>query len=918
MSLPFILKPQRVLVVVPSIALRKQTTGHFKVLSTVRKINVLDSEIPNPSVLSQEERPTSTEDWNLLKEYDVVISTPSSMSPSLAPNPPIDLFDLIIIDEAHHVPAETWLSFIKYFKDSRFVFLTATPYRRDRKPIPGRIAYWYPVLKASKENAFGKVKYVPAIVEDSEDNEKVDLAIVKSAITQLKIDQEAGFDHRIFARASSIVAARKLVKIYENEGCKIAAIASHISKRHQDKIEKQLIDGDIVGVVCVDMFGEGYDFPKLKIAALHAPHKSLVPTVQFIGRFARTNDSSTGDATLIAPPNRIRFAISSLFQEGVDVSELIDDLSQAEIENAEADREILEILKLRKLVDSDYEAVSPLLLKLYAHAMIFECNKKPDFSLIEDTIGRNLLLAKQWLSDDGLITLLLTVDNSPPNWAISDVLVNIRHDIFLLAFNEATGLAYIGSTRRTERLYLDLMQSVCKDQHRHISYEVTRRAIAGLSNLRFYNVGLKNTAINTQSESYRVLTGPRAERSVTDGDARSFVQGHFFGSGSIDNERETIGASSSSRIWSNKRLTVTEYLEWISLLNSRLNGDEEVAPSQLDIVQHAKVLNRIPGLVISGGWNKVAYRNSPQIRCRRKGDEKWQYNQVTDSELYDFSVSDDQLELNFNIGTDSFSVPFVFSIKGGALVKQVSEDWEFDVLSGVDDWIDIGAWLSMNPPVFHAADKSSFQGVNLMQPPATTISSLSNENVITLDWDPCEIESEFDEEKTNGKMTVHEFLENHILQSDGLEALVYDHRSGEAADYISLTRDNDDFVFSLYHCKAAGGDPSGGRVNDVYDVAGQLLKSIAYCDWPVLESHIAHRINEKRHKHPSVFIKGTIDHLQKVLIDVPANKLFFEIYAVQPGISAKLLNEHLADLMAFGLEYVHRGGAAKAAWIVNE
>jgi hypothetical protein len=56
-------------------------------------------------------------------------------------------------------------------------------------------------------------------------------------------------------------------------------------------------------------------------------------------------------------------------------------------------------------------------------------------------------------------------------------------------------------------------------------------------------LGLKNTAINTQAESYRVLTGPRAERAVTAGDARSFVQGHFFGSGSDGQERETIGAS---------------------------------------------------------------------------------------------------------------------------------------------------------------------------------------------------------------------------------------------------------------------------------------------------------------------------------------------------------------------------------------
>ncbi len=38
-------------------------------------------------------------------------------------------------------------------------------------------------------------------------------------------------------------------------------------------------------IVCVDMLGEGFDLPQLKIAALHDIHKSLAVTIQFIGRF---------------------------------------------------------------------------------------------------------------------------------------------------------------------------------------------------------------------------------------------------------------------------------------------------------------------------------------------------------------------------------------------------------------------------------------------------------------------------------------------------------------------------------------------------------------------------------------------------------------------------------------------------------
>jgi superfamily II DNA or RNA helicase len=916
MALPFILKAQRVLVVEPSEALRKQTSGHFKALSTLKKIKIADRITFLPKVIGQKGRPATAAEWEALRGYDVVVSTPQSTSPNITPDAPADLFDLVIFDEAHHAPAESWSAYLAHFSKARFVFLTATPFRRDRKPIPGRLAYWYPVLKASREKAFGKVHFTAAPVKDDRNEEEIDRSVAATAVAQLKRDRDNGLDHRIFARAATIASAKSLVDLYTAAGAKVSAITSHLSPKRQDEIEAHLIDGTLDGVVCVDMFGEGYDFPKLKIAALHAPHKSLVPTLQFIGRFARTNDQTTGDATFVAPLSRLKDANIRLFQEGIDIAELIDDAAQAQIADAEANRAILDILKPRRQMDSDYDAVTPLLLELYAHARIFECSQRPDLSLFNETVGRNLLLVKQWTSDDGLITLLLTIDNSPPNWATSDVIANVRHDAFLLAYNEASQLCFIGSTRRTDRLYIGLMDTVCKDQHRPISFERTRRALAGLTDLRFYNVGLRNTTLNTQTESYRTVTGPRAERAMTAGDARAYVQGHFFGSGVIGDDRETIGASSSSRIWSNQRLTVAEYLDWITALNKRLSGHGAIAPSQLDIVQHAKTLRGMPDQVIAGGWNKLAYRAAPKVRLRQ-GTSAWRYLQVTDLEIDHFEVHPDKQRLEFQIRTDDFGVKFEFQIGGGAIIRQVDHTWSVEVQSGVDDWTELATWMSMHPPVFYAADKSSFQGMNLMRPPSVTISALADGDTSTLDWTGCAIGVEWDAAKAKGALTVHQFLEQHLTNTPHLEALLYDHRSGEAADFIAVHRNGEQVRVSLYHCKSAGGDPSGGRVNDVYEVAGQVLKSVAYCEPGILREHVEHRTNKGKQSQPSRFVVGDLALMQRALLDTAPDKLTFEIYGVQPGIAQSKIDAHLADLMAFGLEYVQRGGAAKAAWIVS-
>ena len=41
---------------------------------------------------------------------------------------PADNFDLVIVDEAHHYPAQTWTTIVDRFKNSKRLFLTATPY----------------------------------------------------------------------------------------------------------------------------------------------------------------------------------------------------------------------------------------------------------------------------------------------------------------------------------------------------------------------------------------------------------------------------------------------------------------------------------------------------------------------------------------------------------------------------------------------------------------------------------------------------------------------------------------------------------------------------------------------------------------------------------------------------------------------
>lgn len=75
--------------------------------------------------------------------YDMVLSNAQKWRKISRDNPtpnyedlPQDLFSIIIVDEAHHLPADQWQEIIDKFRSkAKLVFLTATSQHCDRKEI---------------------------------------------------------------------------------------------------------------------------------------------------------------------------------------------------------------------------------------------------------------------------------------------------------------------------------------------------------------------------------------------------------------------------------------------------------------------------------------------------------------------------------------------------------------------------------------------------------------------------------------------------------------------------------------------------------------------------------------------------------------------------------------------------------------
>lgn len=232
-----------------------------------------------------------------------------------------DFFDMIIIDEAHHSEARTWLENLQHFAKAKIIKITATAYRTDKKQLVGELVYKYKLSQAMYKgyvkslekfdylpdelyftidgNEKEKYTYQQILDMDLKDEEWISrsvvfsddckLSIVKESIKLLKRKRErTTVPHKIIAAASTIDDAKKIAIMFEQEGCNVVAIHNRLSIEERKTAFLDIENNRVDVIVNVSMMGEGYDHKYLSIAAIFRAFKNPLPYEQFIGRILRS------------------------------------------------------------------------------------------------------------------------------------------------------------------------------------------------------------------------------------------------------------------------------------------------------------------------------------------------------------------------------------------------------------------------------------------------------------------------------------------------------------------------------------------------------------------------------------------------------------------------------------------------------
>lgn len=894
MLVPFLLESKRALVITPSRMVRDQIMEGFTSLELLKNLRVLPSDLDSPTAVAVESRIRDAEDWNAFVDADVVITTPMGSSPAIQQisQPPADLFDLLLVDEAHHSPADTWSALINAFPQAKCILFTATPFRRDRKRLPGRFVYEFPLREALKDGVFGQIEFVPCEPVASGTNDE---AIAKHAEELLQADRSAGLDHRIMVRTDSRTRAHELAKTYATAtSLKLAVIHGQHTLTHVRKTVLAIKSGELDGVICVDMFGEGFDLPQLKIAAIHSPHKSLSVTLQFIGRFARTSGSNLGTAKFIAVREEIQAETDVLYEEGAVWRDLVPNLADARVA---AEREVREKLStfsrppLNETVESDLDLgiITP-----WYHSKVFKVSGA--VVLDQDLAFRpNENLVRRFYSDELSCAVYIFRTMTKPRWLETPTLQDVEYSLCVVYFDTVRGLLFINSTEKTEDFYSLVAEHLTGDGvFCGIPSAQISRALRLINLPAFYSVGLKNRLLGNDVESYRILSGSKVDGAVSNLDAQLFDRGHLFGGGESAEGKVTLGVSTLSKVWSNRSGFVPEFITWCKALAENLSNTAPVVTgSRIDLLAVGEEVSAFPATPIGTAWHESAYKQHPILVDLGHG-----------------GVRRELLALDMRcITTDCTSTVAIIELLGfDAPVRvrfNLQDQRRFRVLSSCNISVHIGKsktslddYLNSVGIHFYLADFSRLFG-NEWYRSNLTLRPLPTDCVRSRDWLKAGVDIAREFGTSIKGTSIHDFLATELCGSPA-EIVVYDHRPGEIADFISLHRDGTTIRAQLIHCKGSGENKPGSRVEDAYEIAGQIVKCIGWVKSPGgLRAQLTRRLASG-----SKIKKGDLTLLEELLTDAERQSFDCRIVLVQPGISFKKLSDEVSHVLAGAYEYV--------------
>lgn len=912
----------KLLVIVPTDALRTQLGGKFQTLGVLKTFGIMapDALYPFVGYLTKGFK-TAAEARIFVSQSNVVVATMSIIGACdpRARKVIAEGFSHMFVDEAHHLGARQWESFGSQFAGTTLQF-TATPFREDGRRLPGKIIFNYPLRKAQEAGYFSKITFRPVLEFEQSEHDR---EIAKAAINQLDEDEANGHQHVVLARCSSVSRAEYVVEIYQELAPLRAPVLLHSNLKREELHEAvtNLFDGISRIVVCVDMFGEGFDYPALKIGAMHDVHKSIGITLQFTGRFARSK-GNLGDATVIAnlANTKVSDALERLYAEDADWNKLLQFISSDAISGEVEMHEFMQ--GFSGLEDSP---VSIRNLSPAASTVVYDTQSLTGWSWqpmrIEEAFDQESVVGSPHMNHQAQIVFVVVRNRTEVKWGRIGHLLDVTHELYIAYLNEEHLLFVFGSNRKgmqrtiAERL-LRPHEPVVVDG------DMAFRVFGDVTPLRLLNLGMKD-AVN-RLVGFRMFVGPDIGEGLGELEQSNRIMTNVFGRGYQDGQMMDYGSSAKGRIWSYRTTeSLLDWKMWCDRIAPRLRNSSYTPAQILDRALVPSSVSRVPDEhePLSVTWN----------------EGMWQFEDTT---LYfNFYGSDGEVSANLPLLLCEIQLVemspardgFLFQIVGergkevftaryrGTIVERGMHyvhdgDYTISVTEGrrrSTEETTITDFFERYPPTFRFSLGSLLIENLWYEIEFDRSEAFEKDQIEEWDWTGVDIKKE---SAWKGGSNRHDSIQWRVMEevrTEGFELIFNDDGSGEVADVVAMkvSEDSKTLHINFYHLKYSGEAKPGNRVDDLYAVCGQAQTSVHWKQHIMgLFSRLRHRAGVSSRQTPSFdrYFHGGDADLQRCEYFAPRIQIDLQIFIVQPGLKKSSVSDDQLELLAATRAYLHQ------------
>ena len=886
-------KAERTLVIVPTLDLKEQIAEKFMTWGMLRKLRVIPRNAANPKVLVLSRTLPDVSSIAILKNTDVVISTPALLAraPEEVKNRLKGIFSHVYFDEAHHVVATEWDALKILFKESKVVQFTATPYRNDRQPIEGKIVYNYPISQALEDDCFASISLVTV---DERHPKKKDKAIADAAMERLQADRKNGFNrHRMMVRTETRSHAEKLFNDYTNWFPNERIVLVHAKVKDKKGIVDRIKNGEYDIIVCVDMLKEGFDYPDLKIAAVHGVHKSLAVLLQFIGRFTR-KEKGLGDASFVVnyAEENMSVELENLFQEGSGWEHVIKEIADAKKAEAESLLTFLQGCKPYSGFDSPDITLNPKLVYPALSCVCYKCSKVNWIKFKEAFNLKKYALSQPYINALENVFYFTTQKREKVKWARTKEMRDQKWDLVVMHHDAVNHLLYVGYSEK--RLDVNvLVEKITGITSSPIKGDSVFRSFDSIKRLCIVHAGIFKPA--NHLHRYSRLSGADVTTELT----RWKTEGRcdksdFVGVGFRDGFPVSIGASVKGKIWSPARVgDLKEWKAWCLEIGRMITDDEIDSNLLLEDSAKKHHIDSYPDVVVlAADWADSLYDRIHKITLELPDGKSFMLVEAT---LRHTGFRGNKADFTLGILEESLSFSIVLGGEKGHSVEGLG-DCKIKVDGLKTTTITLEQFFQENPPTMFLLNGCTISGCVHTDYGECDIQDIPKDRIEILKWEGVDytVESHYKGENIRAN-SIQEYMMKRLVDR-GAKIVFNDDNAGESADIVAVFVDDGVLRFELIHCKYSKA-ASGVRLSDLYEVCGQAIVSLRY-KWKPEEliKHLERRnatgiLKDKR------FYYGDSEILEEVKKALKYSDVKFEFAIAQPGVKASKLNSDMTRLL---------------------